>query len=751
MLKRRRYTVTGSVQGVGFRPFIYRLAKSHQLVGTVKNSTEGVQIDVQGQESSLFAFQQDLILSAPPRARISSILEEEAPLAPFSDFSIQESAHTSSVDLAILPDTALCLECRKELFDPSNRRYRYPFIHCTNCGPRFSLFVAMPFDRMRTSMHAFPMCQACQDEYNDPENRRFFSQTTCCQNCGPKLSLLNREKQLIATQDMALEMTIRALQEGHIVALKNTGGYLLLADATNEDVAQELRRRKRRAKKPFALLMDSVQSIRKVAQVTQAHEDVLSSPMAPIVLMQKKENHSIAPSVAPVGPYYGMMLPHTPLMVLLLEALQLPLIATSGNLSSRSICLTEEEAFNELHTIADLFLVHNRTIHHRLDDSLVQIIQNGPVVLRRARGYIPFTLPLEQERSSMLGTGGHMKNSFAMLKDNTLYGSQHMGDLEEHTCYSAYVQEIESWKTLLGLTPTQLVGDTHPGYATTFYLHSQSNETKRTIQHHEAHLFSCMADNNTLQDTCLGFTWDGTGYGTDETVWGGETFLYEKKTICRVATLFPFHLPGGEKAIQEPRRSALGLIHALQLTKALDLSFLFNGEEELLLTKVLNNQINSPLCSSMGRLFDGVSALLGGPSVASFEGEAALWLEALAMKAPPSLSNYDLSLTRTGDLWMLDWRNMVEKIYEDKEKGVPIETISASFHLALVDALVALSNQMGQKNILLSGGVMQNSFLLEHAIAKLKEAGFHPFWHHDLPPNDGGLAIGQIVRASLCV
>lgn len=731
--KQEIITILGSVQGVGFRPFVYRLAHHHRIVGSIRNTSRGVEIEAQGSVDALDTFKRDIAREKPERASISKMSASEVPLSPHTRFVIEESEEQGETTLALLPDTAMCSACLEELFDPTNRRYRYPFLHCMGCGPRFSLFCQMPFDRRHTTMTDFSMCPLCEEEYNDPTNRRFYSQTNCCPTCGPKLAFDGEEN--------PLEAAIDALKQGKIVAMKNTGGYLLLVDATNEEAVKRLRVRKRRAKKPFAILMPTLSFAKELCHIDPIAEKVLTSPAAPIVLVPPKtSSHQMAPSVSCESPYCGIMLPHNPLQYLLLSALKRPLVATSGNLSGHPICIDETTAFKELSDVADAFLDHNRRIMHRLDDSIVQIIADQPVIMRRARGYIPYAIDFPTP-SPLFASGGHLKNSFALAKDDRIYLSQYMGNLDTIASCKAYEKEVEAYKSLLHVEPSLGVGDKHPDYFTSHFLQKQEIPTL-SVQHHKAHVFSGMLDNR-LEPPFLSFSWDGTGLGDDNTIWGGEAFIVTDDRIERFASLLPFRLPGSEKAIKEPRRSTLGLLQALygpQIPEPYQtwLAKAFT-EQEL---QILSKGVNAPLCSSMGRLFDGISALLGCCLISDFEGESAIALEALARYADKGSPHEFLSLQKQENIWLIDWRDMVQKTLLEKR-----EEVALGFHLALADVMVALTQKSGLKKVLLTGGVMQNKLLCEQAIHQLKEAGFEPYWHHQIPPNDSGLAPGQLLGA----
>lgn len=715
-MQRRLITIRGCVQGVGFRPFIYRLALKHQLVGSIRNSCSGVKIDVQGSGAALDRFEVDIVEKKPKGSSIVEIDVEEAEVSDTTTFEIDLSETDADKTLALLPDTAMCKECLKELFDPTNRRYLYPFLHCISCGPRFSLFTGIPFDRDRTTMRDFSMCKECWAEYLDPDNRRFYSQTNCCPQCGPKIST-------------PLDQVVEALKGGKIVAMKNTGGYLLLVDAMNEEAVKRLRERKRRPDKPFAVLTNRPEEI---GHVNERERELLESPAAPIVLLRKKG--ALAPLVAHDSPYYGVMLPHNALQHLLMERFNGPLVATSGNISGGPICIEEGESVEKLSSIADLFLHHNRKIKQRLDDSIVEVIDDRPVVMRKARGYIPcaFSVP---GAMSLFAAGSQMKNNFAFLKDGQLYMSQHMGDLESVESSKAYDEEVQKWENLLGIQVVRGVGDKHPGYYGNQFLEKREIKVEK-VQHHKAHVFAAMVDTQ-LSYPFFALAFDGTGWGDDSTVWGGEAFHVSKKGIERVASLYPFLLPGSDKAVREPRRALLGMQYEL-----------FGEVDDPLFLTVLQKRINTPLCSSVGRLFDGVSALLGLCEVSSYEGQAALRLEKAAYEGKER--HYTLSIIQEKGLCLLDWRPMIREIFKDKEKGVAIADIAMGFHEALAKGIVDLAKWAGVESVLLTGGVMQNRLLVEKALAYLKKSGFKPFIHCDIPPNDGGIAAGQLMYVS-CV
>lgn len=747
-------TICGCVQGVGFRPFIYRLAHEHKLTGSISNTCTGVKIDVQGAKDAISAFQHDIIQKKPRGAAITEFFMHQAPLCHYTSFQITESESDSDKFLALLPDSAICIECLQELFDPKNRRYQYPFLHCISCGPRFSLFLRMPFDRGNTTMAEFNMCQDCKNEYEDPKNRRFYSQTNCCPNCGPKLQLLDTKGNEIAGEEAALEVAVQYLQEGKIVAMKNTGGYLLLADATNDEAVRRLRLKKKRPSKPFAILMSNLAEVEAIAHLDLIEKNILTSAAAPIVLLRKNEKkHDIVTSVSCGSAYYGVMLAHNPLQHLLLRHFAKPLVATSGNLSNKPLCITEQEAFDALSPVADVFLIHNRKINHRLDDSIVHVIANQPVVIRKARGYIPCAIPIpeflkEKTHPNLFAAGSQTKNSFAFLKQDRIYMSQHIGDLDSVDSCKAYDSEVNKWELLLELEKVKGVCDKHPDYYTSKYLEKR-HLSSEAIQHHQAHVWAAMTDNK-LAPPFFSISWDGTGWGDDMTVWGGEGFFVTENGISRITSLYPFALPGGEKAVREPRRSMLGLFYALlgnEIPSRYEKLLLksFTKEEFSVLSAAMKKKVNTPICSSIGRLFDAVSALLDYCRISDFEGQAASLLEAAAYRATTHEIHYDMPVIKEKDLFLLDWRPMIKQILKDRIENRPPAEISIAFHSALARGIVELAKISGTKKILLTGGAMQNKLLVEKSVAYLKAQGFQVYLHRDIPPNDGGIAVGQLV------
>ncbi|MCX8103930.1 MAG: carbamoyltransferase HypF, partial [Candidatus Bipolaricaulota bacterium] len=561
-MARLKIAIHGAVQGVGFRPFVYRLAIELKLTGWVLNSAQGVFIEAEGTKEQLEEFVRRLERDKPPRAFLQSLEASWLDPVGYTAFEIRHSDESGQKIAFILPDIATCPDCWREIFDPNNRRYRYPFTNCTNCGPRFSIIEALPYDRPNTTMKIFRMCPDCQAEYENPLDRRFHAQPNACPQCGPHLELWDAKGTVLAQHDDALCQAAEAIRVGQIIAVKGLGGFHLICDARNDDAVQELRRRKHREEKPFALMYPSLELVQAHCEVSPLEERALTSPEAPIVLMRRRESVQIASSVAPRNPYLGIMLPYTPLHHLLMAELGFPVVATSGNLSDEPICTDEHEALIRLKEIADLFLVHNRPIARHVDDSIVRIVGSQELVLRRARGFAPLPITLRNpERRTVLAVGAHLKNTVALAVGSTVFISQHIGDLETAEAFGAFQRVIQDFERLYDAQPSVIAHDLHPDYLSTQYAQGRKPRTVG-VQHHYAHVLACMAENE-LDSSVLGVSWDGTGYGLDGTIWGGEFLRATRESFTRVAHLRTFRLPGGERAIQEPRRSALGVLYEL--------------------------------------------------------------------------------------------------------------------------------------------------------------------------------------------
>jgi len=742
-VQRLRLVIRGAVQGVGFRPFVYRLATELGLRSWVLNSVQGVFIELEGEPPTLQRFVKRLYVEKPPRASIQSM--EQSVLEPvgYTGFEIRHSEHTGEKTTLILPDLATCPDCLREIFDPTNRRYRYPFTNCTNCGPRYSIIEPLPYDRPNTTMKAFNMCARCREEYENPLDRRFHAQPNACPECGPHLELWDEQGGVLAQHDTALRRAAEAIREGHIVAIKGLGGFHLVADARNEQAVSTLRERKRREEKPFALMYPSLHLVRVHCRVNEAEERVLVSPESPIVLL-RREQDDVAPSVAPNNLFLGVMLPYTPLHHLLMHELGFPIVATSGNQSDEPICTDEHEALQRLAGIADLFLVHNRPIARHVDDSVVRVLMGRELLLRRARGYAPLPVLVKEPLPPLLGVGAHLKNTVALSVGRQVFISQHIGDLETPQALQAFRRVITDVKALWEHQPQAVACDLHPDYLSTQTAY-QMGYSVVPIQHHAAHVLSCMAENE-VEPPVLGISWDGTGYGTDGTVWGGEFLLVTTASFERFAHLRPFRLPGGDRAVKEPRRSALGVLYELLGKRALEVvGHLFTDSERRLLLHMLRQGIHSPVTTSAGRLFDAVASLVHGRQVVNDEGQAAMELEFLAHRVR-SDEAYPFALL-DGCPYVLDWSPTVQAILEDVRSGVEPAQIAVRFHNTLVEMMVAVARRAGLERVALSGGCFQNAYLTERAVRRLSEAGFRPCWHQRVPPNDGGIALGQVVGA----
>lgn len=773
--ERVHIAIRGAVQGVGFRPFIYRLATGMDLPGWVANSPEGVFIELEGARPTLDAFLARIEKQKPPRSFIQSMEHVFLDPVGYHNFTIRPSIESGRRNALVLPDIATCPECLAELSDPSDRRYRYPFTNCTNCGPRFSIIRDLPYDRSRTTMAAFVMCATCRKEYENPLDRRYHAQPNACPECGPHLELWSRRGEILGRDDEALRRAADAVRAGLIVAVKGIGGFHLMVDARNGGAVKRLRQRKHRPEKPLALLFPSIDLAAAVCEISEPERRMLLAPEAPIVLLARSTDRSripweISPSVAPGNPTLGIMLPSNPLHHLLMKELGFPIVATSGNISDEPLCTDEREALERLAGIADLFLVHNRPIERHVDDSIVRTMMGRTMVVRRARGYAPLPLHLacnsregsdrtddvDADHASLLGVGAHLKNAVAFVKDRDVFVSQHIGDLETVEAFDAFQRVIDSMAKLYDARPGCIVADLHPGYLSSQYAR-QTGSPVQSIQHHYAHVASCMADNG-LQGRVLGVAWDGTGYGTDGTIWGGEFLLTQSDGFRRVATLRQFRLLGGERAIAEPRRTALGLLYTIlgdDLFKMHDLAPLkaCAVEELSVFRKMLSAGVASPLTSSAGRLFDATASIVGLRQRSSFEGQAAMDLEFIVDARRRVEDHYPYSiegaesgarLPEPSSMLIINWEQMFRAILADVAIGTATSSIAAKFHNTLTEIIISIADRMGERRVVLTGGCFQNKYLTERTIRRLTEAGFQPYWHQRVPPNDGGIALGQI-------
>jgi hydrogenase maturation protein HypF len=751
LIRRLHGVIRGAVQGVGFRPFVYRLARELQLTGWVQNTPQGVLVEADGPQDSLNTFVLRLASERPPRSFIQSFEFSFLDPAGTHSFEIRPSDTGGSKTALVMPDLALCDDCLRELFDPANRRYRYPFINCTNCGPRFSIITALPYDRPNTTMRDFVMCPACRHEYEDPLDRRFHAQPTACPDCGPHLESWNPDGTVTGRRDEALSAAVELLRAGNILAVKGIGGFHLMTTAAHDDAVRRLRSHKHREEKPFALMFPSLEQIRTTCTVDALEERLLRSAEAPIVLLRRlaASPSPVCNSVAPGNPSLGVMLPYAPLHHLLLRHIDFPVVATSGNRSDEPICTDEQEALRRLGGIADLFLVHNRPITRHVDDSIVRVILGRELVLRRARGYAPLPVSLAAPVPDTLAVGAHLKNAVALARGSSAFISQHIGDLETPEAYNVFRETVKRMQTLFDASPETIVSDLHPDYLSTAYARARP-ERQITVQHHVAHVAACMSENQ-LMGPVLGIAWDGTGLGTDGTIWGGEWILAQQGSFRRIGSLRTFRLPGGDRAVREPRRSALGILYELFGGTLFVRNDLLPAEswtpaEQNNLHRMLARHLNTPVTSSAGRLFDAVAAIIGLRQQSRYEGQAAMELEFAA--GDGNAIPYPFALQQTTDPWTIDWETMILQILEDRTRAVPVSTIAARFHTTLAAMIVSTARFVGIERVALSGGCFQNRLLTELAVRGLEDAGFRAYWHQRIPPNDGGIALGQIAAAA---
>jgi hydrogenase maturation protein HypF len=751
MIKRLSLTIQGIVQGVGFRPFIYRLAKELNLTGWVNNSAQGVFLEIEGNETDLNSFLQRLETEKPPLSSIKKLTQTWLKPIGDQDFIIRPSISGQKTAL-VLPDLATCADCLAEIFDPQNRRYCYPFTNCTNCGPRYTIIEALPYDRINTTMHSFSLCPRCQSEYENPLDRRFHAQPNACPQCGPHLELWDNKGKILSQNFASILATAAAIKEGNILAIKGLGGFHLVGNARNQIVIKKLRKRKNRPDKPFALMYPNLSLIQQDCYVSKLEIELLKSPEAPIVLLRRKKLNQDC-LIAPGNPYLGIMLPSNPIYHLLMSELGFPIIATSGNIADEPICIDQAEALQRLSEIADLFLVHNRPIIRPVDDSIVREIMGKMMIIRRARGYAPLPIDLET-KAKVLAVGGQFKNTIAIADHQHIFISQHIGDLTTAQAFDAFQKVIHSFKKLYEFEPEIIACDAHPDYLSSQYAHQIGKPV--TVQHHYAHILACMAEHNLLEKQVLGVAWDGTGYGLDGTIWGGEFLLVKPESfLTRVAYFQPFPLPGGNQAIKEPRRAAIGLLYHLlgadlfgkYQTQFRDLFQSFSESEILILSKILAKQVNSPLTSSIGRLFDGVAAILGLSYRSSFEGQGAMSLEFLVSE---TTEFYQFSLLNAEQLpIIIDWKPMILAILDDLRQQTPSGIIAAKFHNTLVEIILAIARKIQVKSLVLTGGCFQNKYLIEMTINRLQNEGFMVYWPQQIPINDGGIAVGQIIASIL--
>jgi len=765
-MNRRHYKITGIVQGVGFRPFIYRLAHELGFTGWVRNSPSGVEIELQGKADAFPLFEQALAGDAPPLAVIDSIRIEEINSVNNCDrgFTILPSAG-GEPDVRIAPDSALCPDCLRELFDPSDRRYRYPFITCTNCGPRYSIITGVPYDRPKTTMADFPLCPECLSEYENPLDRRFHAQPIACHDCGPQVSLLTSTAEKVAEHDEAVTQAIKLLEEGKVVAIKGIGGYHLAVDACNHEAVARLRERKKRDEKPFALMVADVEAARSVAELGDMEERLLTSTEAPIVIVKKRHDTQLSPLISPNNDWLGIMLPYSPLHHLLFSphpssliphpSVFKALVMTSGNISDEPVAFEDADALERLAGIADYFLIHDRPIHIRSDDSVMRVFQGRPLFYRRARGYAPRAVTLPFELPPLLATGAELKSVFCLAAGSRAVLSQHIGDLQNQSTLDSFGQIVAHLSGILAVRPTLVACDLHPDYLSSRFAEDSGLPTV-LVQHHHAHLASCMAENG-LDGDVIGIIFDGTGYGPDGTVWGGEFLVGGYGGYSRAGHLRQVPLPGGDAAVREPWRMAMAYLYqaigdaAFEVDHPVARHLPENGQA--LFARMLRRGINSPLTSSCGRLFDTVAALLNLRHTVSYDGQGAIELEALAETSENgNYGDYSYRILSNEETPLhLDFSPMFPELLADLAAGIRTSVIALRFHQTVATAATELclhiAEASGINRVIFSGGVFQNRLLSEMLYTALTSRGLTVFTHRLVPPNDGGIALGQAAIA----
>jgi hydrogenase maturation protein HypF len=756
---RKRLLVKGLVQGVGFRPFVFRQANDKDLSGFAQNTEGGVIIEIQGIQNKVFDFVSSLKQNKPSRVRIDYIHEED--VTPISttkhSFEILQS-RIGRPDTIIPSDVSTCPSCLSEVFNPDDRRYLYPFTHCIDCGPRFSIMTSLPYDRERTTMKEFEMCPDCREEYINPDNRRFHAQANACWNCGPKISLADKSKNFICGGKDVYDKASHFLKEGKIIAVKGLGGFQLWADARNDDAVNLLRSRKNRPAKPFALMFPSMAEIKKICEVNEIEEQYITSQISPIVLLKTKESSmNISAYAAPNNPYLGAMLPSAPLQSILLKFFDGAVIATSGNIAGEPICIANDEAFERLDNITDYFLIHDREIMRSLDDSVVQVIDGNPQILRVGRGYAPLEIQLPEsltDKSKTISFGGDIKSALSVYTGEKIYLGQHLGDLADPVSFANFEKNLNDLSFLSGVdfndNSIKIVSDRHDGYYSSSIAAQITNQYMleyKQVQHHRAHAYAAWLEAG-CQDSSIVIAWDGTGLGDDNTLWGSEFMTLETNSmnkihIERICSLSSFPLPGGEAAMTDPRRTLVGLLWSYDLLPLFEerLNSMFSQQELQLIINMLDKKINSHLSSGMGRLFDTVSALLNLCYKNTFEGEAPMALEYAAMRSQTT-DSYSFSYENK----VINIKELLVQIHRDMGNKVSPVDVAKKFHNTLVElSLKIIKTQNKSKNILLTGGVFQNRLLTELMISRLRNNGYSVFVHSKIPPNDGGLSVGQVV------
>ncbi len=754
VVARKAIDITGIVQGVGFRPFVYRLAQECNLTGFIANTSSGVTIEVQGDATVLDRFLERLPSELPPLAKVTSLLPRDAEPQSETAFRILSSRLDTPSKALISPDVAVCADCLREMMNPRDRRFRYAFINCTNCGPCFTIVRNIPYDRARTSMYAFQMCAACQAEYDDPANRRFHAQPNACWDCGPQLLFCSFDGVPLDVAE-PLRETIRLLEQDRIVAIKGLGGFHLACNARSESAVELLRARKRRVEKPFAVMLRRIEDADRFCILDDAARKLLLSIERPIVLLPRKLNCGLAERIAPRNHFLGIFLPYTPLHHLLFAGAKFDaLVMTSGNLSEEPIAIDNAEAFRRLHGIADAYLVHNRDIQRRCDDSVVRIAAGRSQMLRRSRGFVPVPVPLEHESQPVLAVGGELKNTICILRGSEAFLSQHIGDLENLESYAFFGEAVQHFQRILEVHPGVIAYDLHPDYFSTKWAVALEGMQLIGVQHHHAHIASCMAENH-LDGKVIGIALDGTGYGTDGAVWGGEVLLADYKEFERVAHFEYVPLPGGAAAIHEPWRVALSYLvkHYVKDLNSLDLPFLRGIDERRrnVIQQMIDRQIHSPRTSSCGRLFDAVAALTGIRSTVNYEAQAAIELEMAAHDSTDD-GAYPFDLIPDGTHWQIGTFSLFQALLNDLRSQQPVADISRRFHAGLAALFVELAEKIREQSklnrVCLSGGCFHNVLLFRLLLDGLRAKSFEVYFHSEVPAGDGGISLGQALIAA---
>ncbi len=753
-LIRQEIHISGIVQGVGFRPFVYNLARHYDITGLVYNDSRGVFIEAEGDEEVINAFIDSIRHKHPPQAFIEYVSTKSLNVANSTDFIIDKSKSVPTENTWISPDMAICEDCLSELYDPADRRYLYPFINCTNCGPRLTVVKDIPYDRCKTTMSKFSLCPDCQKEYDDPTNRRFHTQTTCCPACGPHLTLVDNKGEIISNDDNeVLKLVSEYLKQNKIVAIKGIGGYHISCTAIDDRVVEQLRHRKRRQAKPFAIMCKDIKQIKSLCYVSKQEEILLTSIKSPVVILKRKPGIDISEHVSAKQKTLGVMLPYTPLHHLILNSVKTPLVMTSGNVSSEAIYYKDKEAIERLSDIADFFLINDREIQTSIDDAVVKIVNDREYLIRRSRGYAPRPLITNTKATKeILACGSDMKNTITLFKDNKLFVSHFIGDLSNYTVYNNFEEAIKQYQNIFKVNPELVVHDLHPSYYSSEYGRRHSVDEKIEVQHHHAHIVSCMVDNN-YDEPVIGVCYDGTGYGSDGNVWGGEFLLADKSDFKRLGHLAYFDLPGGDISVKKPAQITSAMLYRLFGNDYLEIDIPFSKwvdkRSAKILHQLIDNNINIYKTSSIGRLFDLVSALLLVCTEMTYDGQPAVELEAIANDTSDCYI-YDLHFEF--NMYTLYIDELISSIVNDLCNNVSLPEISGKFHNTIVrmtvDTVNRISRDVNLNTVALSGGVWMNDLLLHKVIEKLTSMNYNVLYHTNIPTNDECISVGQAIIAN---